>query len=70
MFLDLAHTKLKIYHFTGELAIECYKITKNFPSDERFTLVQQLRRAAISVHLNLAEGVHEDLRLSEIAFLK
>ena len=56
MFLQLAHTKLNVYQFSQELALECYKITKNFPADERFAMVQQIRRAAISVHLNLAEG--------------
>ena len=56
MFLNLAHTKLEVYKFSRELALECYSITKKFPSDERFALVQQLRRAATSVHLNLAEG--------------
>ena len=56
MFLDLAHTKLDVYKFSQELALECYRVTKKFPSDERFALVQQIRRAATSVHLNLAEG--------------
>jgi four helix bundle protein len=56
MFLNLAHTKLEVYKFSRELALECYSITKKFPSDEKFALVQQLRRAATSVHLNLAEG--------------
>ena len=56
MFLQLAHTKLNVYQFSQELALECYRITKKFPSDERFALMQQIRRAAISVHLNIAEG--------------
>ena len=56
MFLQLAHTKLNVYQFSQELALECYRVTKQFPSDERFAMVQQIRRAAISVHLNLAEG--------------
>jgi four helix bundle protein len=56
MFLQLAHTKLNVYQFSQELALECYRVTKVFPSDERFALVQQIRRAAISVHLNIAEG--------------
>jgi len=56
MFLQLAHTKLEVYQLTQELALECYRITKKFPADERFALVQQIRRAATSVHLNLAEG--------------
>ena len=56
MFLQLAHTKLNVYQFSQELALECYRITKKFPADERFALVQQIRRAATSVHLNIAEG--------------
>ena len=56
MFLYLAHTKLDVFKFSQELALECYRITKKFPADERFALVQQIRRAAISVHLNIAEG--------------
>ena len=56
MFLNLAHTKLEIYKFSQELALECYKVTKKFAQEERFALVQQIRRAATSVHLNLAEG--------------
>lgn len=56
MFLELGHTKLTIYHDSKSLTLECYKITRHFPGDERFAMVQQIRRAALSVHLNLAEG--------------
>jgi four helix bundle protein len=56
MFLQLAHTKLDVFHQSQLLAMECYKITKFFPNEERFALTQQIRRAAISVHLNIAEG--------------
>jgi four helix bundle protein len=56
MFLQLSHTKLKTYETTKQLIIECYKLTASFPSDEKFALVQQIRRAAVSVFLNYAEG--------------
>jgi four helix bundle protein len=56
MFLQLAHTKLEVYKFSQALSLECYRITSKFPSDEKFAMVQQIRRAAISVHLNLSEG--------------
>lgn len=56
MFLELAHTKLDVFSISQELALECYRITRQFPPDEKFGLVQQIRRAAVSVHLNLAEG--------------
>jgi len=56
MFLELAHTKLNVYQFSQELALECYRVTKKFPSDEKFAMISQIRRAAVSVHLNIAEG--------------
>ncbi len=56
MFLQLAHTKLNVYQFSQALALECYKITHQFPTEEKFAMVQQIRRAALFVHLNLAEG--------------
>jgi four helix bundle protein len=56
MFLQLAHTKLNVYRFSQTLTLECYKITRQFPAEERFAMVQQIRRAALSVHLNIAEG--------------
>lgn len=56
MFLQLAHTKLNVYQFSQALALECYKITHQFPTEEKFAMVQQIRRTSLSVHLNLAEG--------------
>lgn len=56
MFLPLAHTKLDVYKCSREFVLSCYLITKRLPNEERFILTQQIRRAALSVHLNLAEG--------------
>jgi four helix bundle protein len=47
---------MDVYKASQALALKCYKATDGFPSHERFTMVQQVRRAALSVHLNLAEG--------------
>lgn len=55
MFLQLSHTKLDVYQVTQQLALDCYKVTRRFPADERSCMTQQVRRAAVSVHLNLAE---------------
>ena len=72
MFLKLAHTNLDTYQHTKNLVIESYRISKTIPSEERYSLTQQLRRAAVSVHLNFAEGcarisAAEQLRFMEIA---
>lgn len=56
MFLNLAHTKLEIYGVIRSFTKECYSLSKRFPAEEKFAMVQQLRRAALSVHLNNAEG--------------
>jgi four helix bundle protein len=39
-----------------ELVVEVYRISRKLPTDERYGLVSQIRRAAISVTLNIAEG--------------
>ncbi len=56
MFLQLAHTKLDIFQCSRELALSCYRLTKQFPDSEKFGMVQQIRRAALSIHLNISEG--------------
>ena len=56
MFLNLAHTKLDVFSAGKNLVLSCYKISKLLPPDERFNMTQQLRRAALSVQLNIAEG--------------
>ena len=72
MFLELAHTKLDIFKASRELTLSCYKHTSGFPSDEKFGMSSQIRRAALSVYLNIAEGcsrrsVSERKRFYEIA---
>jgi len=56
MFLTLNHQKLDIYNFSRIFLLECYKLTKILPVVEKFGMISQIRRAALSVHLNLAEG--------------
>jgi four helix bundle protein len=63
MFLKLNHQKLDIYSFSKSFVFECYKLTKLLPADEKFGMISQIRRAALSVHLNIAEGAS---RKSEI----
>ena len=47
---------IKVWEKSHQLALATYKATKDFPSDERFGLISQARRAATSVPTNIAEG--------------
>ena len=70
----------KILHFrqldawqeAHKLVLMVYQVTKGFPGDERFGLVSQMRRAAVSVPANIAEGfkrrgIQEKIRFYNIA---
>jgi four helix bundle protein len=56
MFIQLKHKSLNVYHSVRELTKEIYKVSMRLPAEEKFNMVQQIRRAALSVKLNLAEG--------------
>ncbi len=56
MFLTLNHQKLDIYSASKDFVVECYKLSKQLPIEEKFGMISQIRRAALSVHLNIAEG--------------
>ena len=56
MFILLKHKSLDVYLTVRELTKEVYKISMLLPAEEKFNMVQQVRRAALSVKLNLAEG--------------
>ena len=50
------YKELEVWKEAYKLALRVYKITEQFPMEERFGLVQQLRRASVAVFTNLAEG--------------
>jgi four helix bundle protein len=54
---DLKHFRdLEVYQTAFELAMNIFKTTKSFPMEERFSLVDQIRRSSRSVCSNLAEA--------------
>ena len=48
--------KLQVWQMARDLVLEIYRLTQTYPSEEKFGLVSQINRAAISVVSNLAEG--------------
>jgi four helix bundle protein len=54
--LYFSFQKLEIYQLSKELVKDIYNLSSSFPSDERYALVQQINRAAVSVASNIAEG--------------
>lgn len=47
---------LLVWQKAHQLTLEIYRVTKKFPTDERFGLTSQIRRAVASVPTNIAEG--------------
>lgn len=48
--------ELDVFKLAHALALKIYQITSNFPKEEMFGLVSQMRRAATSIGMNLVEG--------------
>ena len=65
--------KLDAWQEARQLAVKIYKHTKQFPEDERYGLVSQMRRSSISISSNIAEGTSrysgkDQIRFYEIAY--
>jgi four helix bundle protein len=67
--MEKAHKKLKVYNESLKLAKQVYEETKNLPKEEKFGLVQQMRRCAVSILSNLAEGSARQGNKEAIQFL-
>ena len=50
------HTDLRVWQLSRSIAAAAYAISARFPSDERYALTDQVRRCAVSVAANIAEG--------------
>jgi four helix bundle protein len=60
---------LKIYKMAENLEIELHKITKDFPDDEKFRSVDQIRRSSSAVANNISEGYARHTYKEKIRYL-
>ena len=65
--MGASYRELQVWRLSMALAKDIYEVTKRFPDDERFGLISQLRRAAVSIPSNIAEG---QARYSQREFLR
>lgn len=66
---DKPHKKLEAWKKAIELTVKIYRITENLPKAEKFGLTAQMRRAAVSVASNLAEGAARKTKKEFTQFL-
>ncbi len=66
---DKGYHKLLVWQRARELVNSVYKLTEDFPKEETFGLKGQIRRAAISVVLNIVEGYRRSSRKDFLHFL-
>ena len=64
-----SYQDLQVWQKSMDLVLECYRVTQRFPSNEQFGLTAQLKRAAVSVPANIAEGFGRWHRKEFVRFL-
>ena len=62
--------KLEIWHEAIAFADLVYQLTRHFPDEERFGLTNQMRRAAVSISSNVAEGCSRSSRVDYARFVE
>jgi len=50
------HESLKVFQLSYQLAMEIFELTKSFPKEETYSLIDQIRRSSRSVPANIAKG--------------
>jgi four helix bundle protein len=63
------HQKLEVWKQSFEFVKSAYVATRAFPSDEKFGMISQIRRAAVSVPANISEGAARKSKKEFVRFL-
>ena len=64
-----SYNELDVWKKARELASVCYEVTKSFPKEEIYSLTAQMRRSAVSIPSNIAEGCGRNTAKDTIQFL-
>ena len=67
--MNKPHKKLNAWSDAVDLAQQIYRVTERFPSNEQFGLTSQIRRAAVSIPSNIAEGAPRQTKKKFLNFL-
>jgi four helix bundle protein len=67
--VEKPHKKLDVWQMAMNLVIEIYRITESFPKEEKYGLSNQLKRAAVSVPSNIAEGAARNTKKEFVNYL-
>ena len=65
-----SYKDLKVWQKSIDLVVEIYNLTEKFPREEIYGLTSQIRRAAVSIPSNIAEGRHRGTRADYLHFLR
>jgi|ERR1700686_2634549 len=65
----ISYKKLEVWTCSMETVKQVYILTKAYPSEERYGLISQTRRAAISIPSNIAEGLGRNHKKDSLQFL-
>ncbi|MDX8434984.1 four helix bundle protein [Mesorhizobium abyssinicae] len=65
-----SYRDLMVWQAAMVLAEDCYRFTKGFPKDEIYGMTSQMRRSAVSIAANIAEGYGRENRGSFVQFLR
>ncbi|MDP3948547.1 MAG: four helix bundle protein [bacterium] len=65
-----SYRELEVWKRAKGFAVLIYRVTDEFPGEERFGLISQLRRAAVSIASNIAEGFGRKSLKEKIQFLR
>ena len=63
------YQKLTVWQRAVELAVDVYSVIRTFPSDEKYALSSQMKRAVTSIAINIAEGCGRDSKKELINFV-